>query len=79
MAVVFVHGVLPAAQSDQRPHAGVFPASVRVDLADPGVDGERSGAGCGDLAEDGAITAISTVGGGDEEAKGVQSRNRPVL
>ena len=69
MAVVFVHGVLPAAQSDQRPHAGVFPASVRVDLADPRVDGEWTGDGSGDLAEDGGVTAITTVRTGDEEAK----------
>ena len=69
MAVVFVHGVLPAAQSDQRPHARVFPASVRVDLADPRVDGERTGDGSGDLTEDGGVTAITTVRTGDEEAK----------
>jgi hypothetical protein len=69
MAGLFVHGVLPAAQSDQRPHAGVFPASVRVNLAGPRIDGERTGAGSGDLAEDGGITAITTGRTADAEAK----------
>ena len=69
MAGLFVHGVLPAAQSDQRPHAEVFPASVRDDLGGPRVDGERAGAGSCDLAEDGGITAITTGRTAEEEAK----------
>jgi hypothetical protein len=75
MAVVLVHGVLPAAQSDQCPHAGVFPASVCVDLADPRVDGERTGDGSSDLAEDGGITAVTTVRTGDGEAKGTKPKS----
>jgi hypothetical protein len=69
MAGLLVHGVLPAAQSDQRPHAGVFSASVRDNLGGPRVDGERTGDGSGDLAEGGEITAITTGRTADAEAK----------
>ena|ERR687898_891524 len=69
MAGLFVHGVLPAAQSDQRPHSGVFPTSVRIDLGGPRVDGERTGAESAVLAEDGGITAIATGRTPDEAAK----------
>ena len=75
MASLFVHGFLPAAQYDQRPHAGVFPASVRVDLADPRVDGEQTGDGSGDLTEDGGITAITTVRTGDEEVNDTKPKS----
>jgi hypothetical protein len=40
--------------------AVLFPASVRDNLDCPRVDGERTGAGSGDLAEHGGITAITT-------------------
>jgi hypothetical protein len=76
MAGLFVHGVLPAAQSDQRPNAGVFPASVRDHLGGHRVVGERTGSG--DLAEDGRVTAITTGRMADEESKGTQGRNCPV-
>jgi hypothetical protein len=69
MAGLFVHGVLPAAQSDQRPHAREFPASIRDNLDSPRVDGERTGAESGNLAEDGGFTAITTGRTADEEAK----------
>src|SRR5215213_2853446 len=62
MASVFVGGVLPAAQSDQRPHTGVFPASVRGNLGDPRFDGERTGEGSGDIGEGGGLSAITTTG-----------------
>jgi hypothetical protein len=68
MAGLFVHGVLPAAQSDQRPHAGVFSASIYDNLASPRVDGERTGSGSGNLAEDGGFTAMTTGRTADEEA-----------
>src|SRR5215203_6345073 len=62
MASVFVDGVLSAAQSDQRPHTGVFPASVRGNLGDPRFDGERTGEGSGDIGEGGGLSAITTTG-----------------
>jgi hypothetical protein len=77
MACLFVHGVLLAAQSDQRPHAGVFPTSVRINLGGPRVDGERTGADSAVLAEDGGITAITTSRTADEEARDT-TRNCPV-
>jgi hypothetical protein len=69
MAGLLVHGVLPAAQSDQRPHPGVFPAAFRVNLGGPRADGERTGAGSSDLAEYGGITTITAGRTADEEAK----------
>jgi hypothetical protein len=75
MAGLFVHGVLPAAQSDQRPHAGVFPTSVRVDLDGPRFDGERTGEGSGDLAEGGGITTMTTGRMADEETKDAKPKS----
>jgi hypothetical protein len=69
MADLFVHSVLPAAQSDQRPHAGVFPASVRVNLGGTWTDGEPTGDGSSALAEDGGLTAITYGRTADEDAK----------
>jgi hypothetical protein len=47
--------------------AVLFPASVRDNLDCPRVDGQRTGSGA--LAEDGGITAITTIRTGDEQAK----------
>ena len=69
MASLFVYGVLLDAQYNQRPHAGVFPASVRDNLDGPRVDGERTGDGSGDLAEGGGVTAITTGRTADEVRK----------
>ena len=74
MAGLFVHGVLPAAQSDQRPHAGVFPTSIRDNLDSPRVDGERTGAGSGDLAEGAGVSAITTGRTAAEEAKDTKQK-----
>src|SRR5215210_2738073 len=51
MAGLFVHGFLPAAQYDQRPHARIFPASVRDNSAGLRFDGEQTGDRSADHSE----------------------------
>ncbi|HET8669977.1 MAG TPA: hypothetical protein VFM05_04940, partial [Candidatus Saccharimonadales bacterium] len=67
--------VLPAAQSDQRPHAGVFPTPVRVDLGGPRFDGERTRDGSGDLAEGGGFTTMTIGRMADEETKDAKPKS----